>query len=143
MDTQETLSMLRRTVLSSGVALAAATAAGSVGATPNVEKSAGTPIRLEGTDHIFLVGDELPRKLHWVGDTRALTGKSVLWNKEETWRYSTLWRWGFLWLGDPWLSAGLLKDGDPIYLVKWENHWERPKLGDYIANLTTLPNSLY
>ena len=31
-------------------------------------------------------------------------------------------------LGDPWLSAGLLKDGDPIYLVKWEHDWERPKL---------------
>jgi hypothetical protein len=23
-------------------------------------------------------------------------------------------------IGDPWLSAGLLKVGDPIYLVKWE-----------------------
>ncbi|HEU5318116.1 MAG TPA: hypothetical protein VFX49_18530, partial [Chloroflexota bacterium] len=23
-------------------------------------------------------------------------------------------------IGDPWLSAGLVKIGDPIYLVKWE-----------------------
>ena len=118
--------MLRRTALGSSVAISAAAVAGSVGATQSLEKSAGIPIRLEGTDHIFLVGDD--NKLHWVGDTRALAGKSVLWSKEETWPYSTLWRWGFLWIGDPWLSAGLLKDGDPIYLVKWENHWEFPKL---------------
>jgi len=31
-------------------------------------------------------------------------------------------------IGDPWLPAGLLKDNDPIYLVKWESEWERPKL---------------
>ena len=30
--------------------------------------------------------------------------------------------------GDPWLSAGLLKDGDPIYLVKWETDWAEPQL---------------
>ena len=30
--------------------------------------------------------------------------------------------------GDPWLSAGLLKDGDPIYLVKWERDWAKPQL---------------
>ena len=31
-------------------------------------------------------------------------------------------------VGDPWLTAGLLKDGDPIYLVKWETDWEQPQL---------------
>ena len=31
-------------------------------------------------------------------------------------------------IGDPWLSAGLLKDGDPIYLVKWESDWPQPRL---------------
>ena len=31
-------------------------------------------------------------------------------------------------VGDPWLSAGLLKDGDPIYLVKWETEWPLPQL---------------
>ena len=31
-------------------------------------------------------------------------------------------------IGDPWLSAGLLKDGDPIYQVKWESEWPLPKL---------------
>ena len=30
--------------------------------------------------------------------------------------------------GDPWLSAGLLKDGDPIYLAKWETEWDQPRL---------------
>ena len=31
-------------------------------------------------------------------------------------------------VGDPWLTAGLLKDGDPIYLVKWETEWPQPQL---------------
>ena len=31
-------------------------------------------------------------------------------------------------VGDLWLSAGLLKDGDPIYLVKWETDWPQPPL---------------
>ena len=30
--------------------------------------------------------------------------------------------------GDPWLTAGLLKDGAPIYLVKWETDWAAPRL---------------
>src|SRR5690242_20763611 len=31
-------------------------------------------------------------------------------------------------LGDPWLTAGLLKVGDPIYLVKWETDAPVPTL---------------
>ena len=34
----------------------------------------------------------------------------------------------FVDIGDPWLSLGLLKDGDPIYLPKWETNWQVPKL---------------
>jgi hypothetical protein len=30
--------------------------------------------------------------------------------------------------GDPWLSAGLLKIGDPIYQVKWETNEAQPRL---------------
>ena len=149
MGTQEGLSMLRRTVLSSGVALAATTTAGTVGATPEIKLEVGTPVRLEGTPHLYITGED--HRLHWAGDTRALLEKRVLWGKEETWPYMVLARQGIVqkwtvrtahlrnhsyWrthqgvvqLGDPWLSSGLLKDGDPIYLVKWEHDWERPKL---------------
>ena len=109
----------------------------------------GTPIFLADTPHIYVVGEDA--RLHWAGDTRALEDKQVLWNKRETWSYSILarqgkhqkwtvrseelkdhsyWRTyeGIVRLGDPWLSAGLLKDGAPIYLVKWEHDWEYPKL---------------
>ena len=149
MATQEGLSMSRRTVFGSSVALAATAAAGTVGATPEIELEVGTPVRLEGTPHLYIFGED--HRLHWAGDTRALLGKRVLWSKEEEWPYRVLVRRGIIqkwtarahevkdhsyWrthegqiaLGDPWLSAGLLKDGDPIYLVKWEHDWERPKL---------------
>ena len=46
-----------------------------------------------------------------------LAGKHILWsNRVEV----SLDRLRTLPVGDPWLTAGLLKDGDPIYLVKWE-----------------------
>ena len=32
---------------------------------------------------------------------------------------------------NPWLSAGLLKDGDPIYLVKWETEWPQPRYSTF------------
>ncbi|MDE2994265.1 MAG: hypothetical protein OXU67_10320 [Chloroflexota bacterium] len=86
----------------------------------------GTPIFLRNTPHVYIVGDD--ELLHWAGDTRALEGRTVLWNKRETWRYSAIARQQPLRLGDPWLTAGLLKDGDPIHLVKWEHDWEYPKL---------------
>ncbi|HET7769953.1 MAG TPA: hypothetical protein VFN74_14345 [Chloroflexota bacterium] len=31
-------------------------------------------------------------------------------------------------IGDPWLSAGLVKLGDAIYLMKWESGWGAPEL---------------
>ena len=45
----------------------------------------GVPIRMTGTEHIWMFGDaysggEYSGTLHWVGDTRALAGRSVLWN---------------------------------------------------------------
>ena len=122
-------SVVRRAVLSTGVALPAVTVASRVQATPSIgelDLPNGAPVRLEGTPHLFLLNDG---QLHWIGDTRALAGLAVQWNAEETLPYSTLgpavsWNW----IGDPYLSTGLLKDGDPIYLVKWEQHWEQPKL---------------
>ena len=83
----------------------------------------GAVVALQGTPHLWIADEQ--GVLHWAGDTRALAGKHVLWsNRTEV----TLAQLQGLNRGDPWLSAGLLKDGDPIYLVKWETEWAQPTL---------------
>ena len=113
----------RRLVFGAAASLPALALTHRVGATTAIDLAPGTPIYLRDTPHLYLVGAD--RQLHWLGDTRALEGETVLWNQRRTWSYSQLARTP---LGDPYLSAGLLKDGDPIYLVKWEHDWEYPKL---------------
>ena len=85
--------------------------------------SHGAVVALEGTPHLWIA--DAQGVLHWGGDTRALAGKHVNWNDRTE---VTLAQLRGLPVGDPWLSAGLLKDGDPIYLVKWESDWARPRL---------------
>ncbi|MDE2815680.1 MAG: hypothetical protein OXM03_06560 [Chloroflexota bacterium] len=85
--------------------------------------SHGAVVALRGTPHLWIA--DARGVLHWGGDTRALAGKNVNWNDRTE---VTLEQLRGLTVGDPWLSAGLLKDGDPIYLVKWESDWERPQL---------------
>lgn len=75
----------------------------------------GAVIGLQGAPHLFVVGDD--GLLHWAGDTRALQGRWVVWSDRHD---VTLAELQALPRDDPWLSAGLVKDGDPIYLVKWE-----------------------
>lgn len=83
----------------------------------------GTVVALQGTLHLWIAGED--GLLHWAGDTRALAGRTINWAS----RFSlTLEQLRAQPRGDPWLSAGLLKDGDPIYLVKWETDWPQPKL---------------
>ncbi len=83
----------------------------------------GAVVALQGTPHLWIADEQ--GVLHWAGDTRALAGKHVRWdNRIEV----TLAQLQGLHRGDPWLSAGLLKDGDPIYLVKWETEWQQPQL---------------
>ncbi len=117
----------RRAALAAGAALPPAAIASRVSAISSVEEPVGTPIRLEGTPHLFLVSADYPQ-LHWVGDTRALSKHPVFWDQQKTWPYWVFRRWGSVWVGDPYLTAGLLKDGDPIYLVKWEQNWTEPRL---------------
>lgn len=83
----------------------------------------GTVVALQGTPHLWFADEQ--GILHWGGDTRALTGRHINWNNRTE---VTLNELRTLPIGDPWLSAGLLKDGDPIYLVKWESHWSQPQL---------------
>ena len=77
----------------------------------------GTVVALRGTPHLWVADRQ--GVLHWAGDTRALADKYVRWGRESRVEV-TLEQLRRLTRGDPWLSAGLLKDGDPIYLVKWE-----------------------
>ena len=83
----------------------------------------GAVVALQGTPHLWFADEH--GVLHWGGDTRALAGKHIAWsNRVEV----SLDQLRTLPVGDPWLSAGLLKDGDPIYLVKWETDWPQPQL---------------
>jgi hypothetical protein len=83
----------------------------------------GMVVALQGTPHLF-IADEAG-VLHWAGDTRALADRPVNWGQRIEVGLDEL---QALPRGDPWLSAGLLKDGEPIYLVKWETEWPQPKL---------------
>jgi hypothetical protein len=83
----------------------------------------GAVVGLQGTDHLWIADQN--GVLHWGGDTRALQGQFIDWNTRLTVTLDTL---RTLQLGDPLLSAGLLKDGTPIYLVKWETTEAVPRL---------------
>jgi hypothetical protein len=83
----------------------------------------GAVVALRGTSHLW-VADEAG-VLHWAGDSRALAGHDVDWGSRTEMALDAL---RALPRGAPWLSAGLLKDGDPIYLVKWEADEAAPRL---------------
>ena len=85
--------------------------------------SHGAVVMLRGTPHLWIADEQ--GVLHWGGDTRGLSGHYVAWGNRTEVSVSEL---QALTRGDPWLSAGLLKDGDPIYLVKWESHEAVPRL---------------
>lgn len=85
--------------------------------------SPGTVVVLRGTAHIWVADDN--GVLHWVGDTRAFSGKRVDWDAKREVTRDEITRYR---LGGPWLSSGLLKLGDPIYLVKWETSEASPTL---------------
>lgn len=83
----------------------------------------GTVFQLQGTVHLWIADHH--GVLHWAGDTRALAGKYVAWSNRRDVSLAELQTYR---IGDPWLSAGLLKDGFAIYQVKWESEWLLPKL---------------
>jgi hypothetical protein len=77
--------------------------------------AAGTVFALYGTPHLWVIdGFGI---LHWGGDTRGLSGRPIDWGNQRQVSISEILSRP---IGDPWLSAGLVKIGDPIYLVKWE-----------------------
>ena len=115
----------RRTVLAVLVLLGLTAFAGPALAGPAQQQTApaGAVFALTGTPHLWIADEQ--GVLHWGGDTRALAGKSINWGDR---REVSLDQLRALRMGDPWLSAGLLKMGDPIYLVKWETSDASPTL---------------
>ena len=83
----------------------------------------GAVVSLRGTPHLWVADDE--GVWHWVGDTRALARHHVNWASR---REVTLAELEDLRRGDPWLSAGLLKDGALLYLVQWQSADALPRL---------------
>ena len=82
----------------------------------------GGVVQLAGTPHIWVSEGG---QLHWAGDTRALAGRYVNWGERHVLNAQTIRTFT---IGDPWLSTGLMKWGDPIYLVKWETGETQPRL---------------
>jgi hypothetical protein len=80
-------------------------------------------VGVAGTPHRFVA--DAAGVLHWAGDTRALGDHVVDWTSQVDVSPPQL---RDLPRGDPWLSAGLLRDGDAIALVKWETDAPRPAL---------------
>ena len=83
----------------------------------------GAVVGLAGTAHLWIADTQ--GMLHWAGDTRALAGRSVQWGNHTEVSLDQL---RLMQRGDPWLTAGLLKSGDPIYFVKWETSELSPQL---------------
>ena len=83
----------------------------------------GSVVVLSGTTHIWVADDD--GVFHWAGDTRALAAHRVNWDVRREVTLSVLLD---LPRGAPWLSSGLLKIGDPVYLVKWESADPMPTL---------------
>jgi hypothetical protein len=83
----------------------------------------GTVVGLQGTPHLWIAGDD--GTLHWAGDTRALAARTVFWNTRVDLPIDRLRTYR---TGDPYLSTGLLKIGEPIYLPKWEVGQATPTL---------------
>ena len=101
------------------------TSAFSAGAAPTAQQTAppNAVFLLAGTPHIWIADEQ--GALHWAGDTRALSLRTPNWADQRTVTLEQLLSFR---RGDPYLSSGLVKMGDPIYLSKWETNEERPRL---------------
>lgn len=80
-------------------------------------------VTLHDTPHLWIRGTD--GRFHWAGDTRALSGRPIDWSARVVLSHSQM---QFVPIGTPYLSAGLLKLGEPIFLVKWETDQAKPTL---------------
>jgi hypothetical protein len=96
---------------------------GSSAIPPVLSFKPGAVVQLVLTPHLWIADEQ--GVLHWGGDTRALGGHYIDWDTRTELSIPTL---TVQQRGDPWLTMGLLKIGDPIYLVKWETEEPAPTL---------------
>ena len=108
------------------LALASVTLAGVAALPPPPTAERQAVVSLAGSPHLWFT--DRAGRLHWGSDTRALAGRWIPWSNRIEISREELCALPADRLGDPWLSAGLLKQGDPIYLVKWETDWAQPQL---------------
>jgi hypothetical protein len=83
----------------------------------------GAVVALKGTPHIW-VADQLGT-LHWAADTRSLAGHIVDMSRRTEVTPAQL---ATLPRGEPWLSAPLVKVGDPIFVPAWNGSAAQPTL---------------
>ena len=117
-----TLAGMKFAALVVAAALALMTATASPIDAQQITVNYGGVVRLVGTPHIWVSAGG---QLHWAGDTRALDGHYVNWGESYALSAETIRTFP---IGDPWLSSGLVKSGDPIYLAKWETNERCPRL---------------
>ncbi|MER3406711.1 MAG: hypothetical protein C4289_17385 [Chloroflexota bacterium] len=83
----------------------------------------GSVITLPGTPSFWIADEQ--GILHWAGGTRALLGREVAWSSRREVTLEELQR---LPRDGPWLPAGLLRDGEALYLVTWDTDDPLPYL---------------
>ena len=104
--------------------LSSATAASAESESCSVEDRypGGAVFSLQGTPHLWIFD---AGNLRWAGDTRALAAATVRWDRQCTIDATLL---QSVDIGEPLLSLGLVKIGEPIYLAKWETSEPTPRL---------------
>ncbi len=120
---QGALALALLLALAALAALAAGRSGVAAAAGPLGPFEQGTVVALRGTPHLWFADEQ--GLLHWGGDTRALTGREIRWERRTE---VTLDELLTLPRGAPWLSAGLVQAGEPIYFVKWETGAPVPAL---------------
>jgi hypothetical protein len=115
---------MMRWIVGVGLAVALALPATSAwAATPAATIPPNGVAAVAGTCHQFVADEQ--GVLHYVGDSRALTGHAVDWASRTDMTAEEI---KALPRGDLWLSAGMVKLGDAIYLAKWETDEVVPRL---------------
>src|SRR5262245_46075333 len=110
-------------LLALALALGAARPGVAAAAGPVGPFERGAVVALKGTPHLWFADEQ--GLLHWGGDTRALAGREIRWDRRTE---VTLDELLTLPRGAPWLSAGLVQTGEPISFVKWETGAPAPSL---------------
>ena len=115
---------MKRLVALSTLALGTAFAAQPALAAPAAAAtSPGQVLALANTSQLFVTDDQ--GAAHFAGDTRALAGRPIDWGARSEVSLAEL---RVMPRSDPWLTAGLVRVGDAIYLPEWDGAAAVPTL---------------